>query len=106
MQSLAMSSLTFFKDKCFNEVVDQLRNALLDQITKDRDGQHVDWDLLKQCIQAFVQMGFINADIIKQDNDYIWKGDKNLQIYENNFEKYLLQRVNSIKSYYKLLIIE
>ena len=82
MQTLAMSSLQFFKEKCFTEIQDPLRNALLNQITKDRDGQQVDWDLLKNCIQAFVQMGFINADIIKQDDDYVWKGDKNLTIYE------------------------
>ncbi len=82
MQTLAMSSLQFFKEKCFGEMQEPLRNALLNQITKDRDGQQVDWDLLKNCIQAFVQMGFINADIIKQDDDYVWKGDKNLTIYE------------------------
>ncbi len=93
MQTLAMSSLLFFKEKCFLEVQDQLRGALLDQITKDRDGEQVDWDLLKKSIQAFVQMGFINADIIKLDDDYVWKGDKNLQIYENSFEKQLIQRV-------------
>lgn len=65
MQSLAMSALVFFKEKCFNEVSESLRGALLNQITKDRDGQYVDWDLLKNCIQAFVQMGFVSADIIK-----------------------------------------
>jgi len=54
MQTLAMSSLLFFKEKCFLEVQDQLRGALLDQITKDRDGEQVDWDLLKKSIQAFV----------------------------------------------------
>jgi hypothetical protein len=54
----------------------------LNLISKDRDGEYVDWDLLKNSIQIFVQMGFINADIIKQDDDYVWKGDKNLTIYE------------------------
>jgi hypothetical protein len=32
-------------------------------------------------------MGYINADIIKSDDEYVWKGDKNLTIYENQFEK-------------------
>lgn len=54
MQSLAMSALVFFKEKCFNEVSEDLRVALLNQITKDRDGQFVAWDLLKNAIQAFV----------------------------------------------------
>lgn len=93
-----MSSLTFFKDKCFSELAELLRNALLDQITKDRDGQHVDWNLLKSAIQAFVQMGFINADIVKQDDDYVWKGDKNLAVYEAMFEKQFLTRVSNSHS--------
>mmetsp|Transcript_8827 Transcript_8827/g.6565 ORF Transcript_8827/g.6565 Transcript_8827/m.6565 type:complete len:90 (+) Transcript_8827:551-820(+) len=37
-------------------------------------------------------MGFLNADIIKQDDDYVWKGDKNLSIYETQFEKFLIQK--------------
>lgn len=92
MNTLAMNSLTFFKEKCFNEIKESLKNSLLSQISKDREGEQVDWDLLKFSIQAFVQMGFINADIIKQDDDYVWKGDKNLVIYENDFEKYLISR--------------
>ena len=96
MQTLAMSSLHYFKDKCFTIMVEPLKNALLNQITKDRDGQQVDWDLLKNCIQCFVQMGFINADIIKQDDDYVWKGDKNLNQYETKFETFLISRVKTL----------
>jgi hypothetical protein len=62
----------------------------LNEITKDRNSEKVDWDLLKGCIQAFVQMGFITADIIKVDDDYVWKGEKNLTIYEKSFEDYLI----------------
>jgi hypothetical protein len=62
----------------------------LNQITKDRDGEKVDYDLLKNCINTFVQMGFITADIVKQDDDYVWKGEKNLNIYEQNFETQLI----------------
>lgn len=35
-------------------------------------------------------MGFITADIVKQDDDYIWKGEKNLIIYESQFENFLI----------------
>ena len=94
MQSLAQSALQFFKEKCFTVIQDQLRNAILNQITKDRDGELVDWDLLKSSITSFVTMGIINADIAKNDNDlgFQWKGDKNLNTYENMFEKPLLAR--------------
>jgi hypothetical protein len=37
-------------------------------------------------------MGFLNADIIKQDDDFVWKGDKNLSIYEKSFEEPLFNR--------------
>ena len=47
---------------------------------------------MKNCIQAFVQMGFITADIVKVDDDYVWKGEKNLSIYEKNFEDFLIQK--------------
>jgi hypothetical protein len=42
MSSLAASALSFFKEKCFNKVKEQLKNAILVQITKDRDGDMVD----------------------------------------------------------------
>jgi len=50
--------------------------------------------LLKSSITSFVTMGIINADIAKNDNDlgFQWKGDKNLNTYENMFEKPLLAR--------------
>jgi hypothetical protein len=38
-------------------------------------------------------MGFITADIVKQDDDYVWKGEKNLLIYEKFFEDHLIQKV-------------
>jgi len=40
-------------------------------------------------------MGFITADIVKQDDDYVWKGEKNLHIYEKNFEEFLISKVSS-----------
>jgi hypothetical protein len=92
MQSLATSALVFFKEKCFNQISEQLKIALLNQITKDRNGEKVDLDLLKQCIQTFVQMGFITADIVKVDDDYVWKGEKNLSVYEGQFETHLIQK--------------
>ena len=92
MQTLATSALLFFKDRCFMQVQEQLRHALLNQITRDRNGEKVDWDLLKNCILAFVQMGFITADIVKQDDDYVWKGEKNLLNYEKLFEDHLISK--------------
>ena len=69
MKSLAMSALTYFKDNCFSKQIESLRGALLHLISKDRDGQQVDWTLLKKCIEVFVNMGLNNADIVKIEDD-------------------------------------
>lgn len=90
MQNLAMSALVYFRDQCFNDVHEQLRAGLLEQIKKDRNGEAADWDLLKRAIGVYVQLGFLNAEIVKQDDDHVWKGDKNVDIYEKHFEKPLL----------------
>ena len=38
-------------------------------------------------------MGFNNVDIMKEEDEFIWRGDKNLHIYENEFERYLIESV-------------
>ena len=53
----------------------------------------VDRNLLKETIQVYATCGFKTADIIKHNDDYEWKGDKNLEIYELRFEKALIERV-------------
>ena len=40
----------------------------------------VDLELIKRSIYTFVEMGFMSADIVKQDDEYIWKGDKNNEV--------------------------
>lgn len=89
--SLATSALHLFRDQCFNTVIDRLRTAILNQITKDRNNEIVDLDLVKRAIYTFVEMGFISADIVKQDDDFIWKGDKNNETtYGSKFQVQLL----------------
>lgn len=61
--------------------MDRLRQAILGQITKDRNNEMVDLVLVKRAIYTFVEMGFISADIVKQDDEFIWKGDKNNDIH-------------------------
>lgn len=89
--TLATSALHLFRDQCFNTVIDRLRTAILNQITKDRNNEIVDLDLVKRAIYTFVEMGFISADIVKQDDDFIWKGDKNNETtYGSKFQAQLL----------------
>jgi hypothetical protein len=54
----------------------------------------VDLGLVKASIFTFVEMGFIQGDIIKQDDEFVWKGDKNNdQMYNAHFSRILLDRV-------------
>ncbi len=39
-------------------------------------------------------MGFTNADIYKQDDEYIYKGGKNTDIYRDQLQVQLLERVS------------
>lgn len=94
-QSLAATALTLFKDNCFMNIRDRLRQAILNQISRDRKNELVDLDQLKRAIYTFVEMGFIHGDIIKQDDDFIYKGDKNNDtIYGQHFQVQLLERVS------------
>ena len=57
----------------------------------------VDLGLVKASIYTFVEMGFISGDIVKQDDEFVWRGDKNNETYYNaHFAKQLLDRVRII----------
>jgi hypothetical protein len=56
----------------------------------------VDLDLIKRVIFTFVEMGFISADIVKQDDEFVWKGDKNNDIhYGQKFQNFLIAKVSA-----------
>lgn len=63
----------------------------MDEIKKGRLGDSIDKELLKSCITLFVYMGYQKASIKKDDNEFLWTGDKNLIMYEKEFETYLLK---------------
>lgn len=39
-----------------------------------------------------MNVGLISADIVKLGDDFVWKGDKNLHIYDSNFEQFFLNK--------------
>jgi len=75
--TLATTALHLFRDECFTKIRDRVRAAILNQITRDRNNEMVNLDLLKRAIYTFVEMGLMAADIVKQDDEWVWKGDKN-----------------------------
>ena len=75
--TLATTALQLFRDNCFNVVHEKVRGAILNQITKDRNNEMVDIDLIKKSIDTFVDMGIISADIVKHNDEFMWNGNKN-----------------------------
>ena len=56
-----------------------------------RNNEYCNWDLLRDAINSFVQLGLQSANIIKQEDDYIWQGDRNLDLYNQHIEKAIIQ---------------
>jgi len=82
-------------------VLERLREAILNQITKDRNNEYVDLDLIKRSINTFVEMGYTSAVIVKSDNEFIWKGEKhNDIIYVKKFQIFLIAIVIKLLFYY------
>lgn len=94
--TLATTALHLFRDQCFNLVHERVRAAILTQMTRDRNNELVDLVLVKRAIYTFVEMGFISADIVKQDDEFVWKGDKNNDVvYVQKFQNQLIAKVNN-----------
>lgn len=58
----------------------------MNQISRDRNNEMVDLNVLKTAIYTFVQLGYIQADIKGEGGTYEWSGDKNNEtIYVREF---------------------
>ena len=73
----------------------QLRRCVLEEIYKDRENQIIDKDLLKSAILQYIYMGFGKKTVIKKiegSSDPIhWTGEKNLMLYDNEFQSHRLE---------------
>jgi len=64
--------ISCFRECVFNKIKVDLAKALFNQIDQERDGLQIDRDLLRNCIEAFVQVGpgprsETNLDIYEED---------------------------------------
>jgi len=66
-----------FQDECFLKVQDRVKRAILNQMERDRNNEFVDLNLIKRSIYTFVEMGFTDPKILKEDDELVWKGTKN-----------------------------
>lgn len=87
MSSLGQTALKKFNELFYPKIEGTLRELLLQDISKDRNGEMVNREILKKVIQCYVDMGLVNARAMNQNQNFIWQGDKKLDIYEQRFEQ-------------------
>ena len=93
--TLLSNSLKLFKD-AFSTIKDPLYNAILNQITRDRNNEIIDIDSLKVAISTFVLLGYDKPDIVKHEPSGVleWKGQlTNQPATEIEFQVLLVERV-------------
>jgi hypothetical protein len=64
----------------------------LNEIKKDRLSERVDYVLIKNSIQQFIYMGYEEKVVINKRGgaqDLNWTGDRNLMVYDKEFEIHL-----------------
>ncbi|GLU07428.1 hypothetical protein SLE2022_243880 [Rubroshorea leprosula] len=80
LPALKEVGLTCFRDQVYNEIKDKVRDAVIILIDKEREGEQIDWALLKNVLDIFVKIGM---------------GD--MERYEKDFEEPML---NATSEYY------
>ena len=93
--TLLSNALNLFRD-AFSTIKDPLYNAILNQITRDRNNEIIDIESLKVAISTFVLLGYDKPDIVKQEPSGVfeWKGQlTNQSAIEKEFQVLLVERV-------------
>lgn len=91
-KSLSLTSIILYRNNVFAKYKVELVKAILDEIKKERESEITDRNLIKQAIDQFIYMGYDNEKVqIKRDDRGInWVGEKNLMLYDKEFEAPLI----------------
>ena len=89
---LGENSMRRFREQVHDAHKRQILDAVLDQIRRDRDGEEINVENLKVALQAYVNMGLEKPRTQKIPTGVVWQGDKNLYVYETEFEGPFLTR--------------
>ena len=74
-----------------------MRNEIMREFTKDRNGDVVDKSLVRRVVRLFIHLGLLDAMPLKSDNGFGWSGKADLEFYKQNFEAPFL--VQTVKEY-------
>jgi hypothetical protein len=71
---LGVTALELFNQIFYNEVKDSFRTEVLLNFTKDRNGDIINKDLLRDAVKCFVMQGLIGAKPTKDAFKFTWEG--------------------------------
>ena len=81
-KTLEVSQITF-REIVFTNFRSKLQDALLNEISKYRENEDVNWDIVHKTFETFINFGYEkNVNLKKVGDKLQWTGDKNLQIDE------------------------
>ena len=93
LDSTSLVSLKTFREVVFTDLRKKLLDALMDEITKHREKEDVNWDVLHKTIETFINVGYKKDVKLKKVGEiYQWTGEKNLQEYDEMFEKTFIEK--------------
>lgn len=58
LDSTSLVSLKTFREVVFTDIRKKLLDALMDEITKHRELEDVNWDTLHKTIETFINVGY------------------------------------------------
>lgn len=94
MPLLGDRCLRMFHEEFFIKHKGTIIEAVLQQISRDRDNDEINLENLKITLQSYVDMGLDLPKPMKMNNDggFVWQGEKNLSVYDTEFETFYLAR--------------
>ena len=100
LDSTSLVSLKTFRDVVFTDLRKKLLDALMDEIRRFREKEDVNWEVLHKTIETFVNVGYKKEVSLKKVGEvFQWTGEKNLQEYDEMFEKTFIEKT---KEYYTI----
>lgn len=83
--------MSMFNEKIFQGMHAKITDAILKQITADRDGEAINKDTVKKSIAIFVDIGLIKPKPMRTlQGTFLWQGENNLSVYDECFEALFL----------------
>jgi hypothetical protein len=96
--TLCVNAMKTLDDNLFKPLKDKLFDSVIKIIEKDRDCAVVQRFKIKNLLRAFEEIDMKDADLIKTNEDLIWKGSPTYYILREWFEKFITRTESYVSS--------